>query len=240
MRLFIYGSCVSRDMVSIAKPEGVELAAYVARSSAASAFGAQPIKDLWSGRLNSSFQQRMVHTDLAKELPKALVTVNYDILLHDAIDERFNIFRFSDGRVCTLSRELLTAGFCVRSERGRLVHSGSETFFDLWQAGWSQFAELLKSTGTIGKLRINATRLASSAPAHSSFPAQHSPERIRAANKFLEALYARMLVDIAPSQLLLVEEKEIVAAADHRWGLSPFHYRNAFYEALAGTLLKSV
>jgi hypothetical protein len=214
------------------------LVGHYARSSIASAFGESVVKDLWSDSLASDFQKRMVKADLQKTLPATLSQSAYDILLYDAIDERLHLFQFSDGSLCTILPELQAAGFDFRSAGGRVIQSGSEAFFKLWELGWIRFVRLLESLNRLSKLRINVVRWATRPPSGSSFSAQHTNESILAANTFLERLYSRMRDDIEVQQFLTFPEELMRAASVHRGGIGPFHYVDEYYHA-AGRALQS-
>lgn len=236
LRLFIFGSCVSRDVLSIAGPPGVFLVDYFARSSIASAFSETMVKDRWSESLSSAFQRRMVKADLQKTLPAKLSNSEYDLLLYDAIDERLRLFQFHDGSLCTISGELQAARFDFRSAGGRVIQSGSEEFFKLWELGWSRFINFLASLGRLARLRINVVHWASAPPPGQTFSLQHTEESIAAADRFLNRLYERMRQDIDDQQFLTFPEHLMLAAGGHRWGVGPFHYIDEYYHAAASAI----
>ena len=57
-RVFIYGSCASRDAFELDIDGQFEVIDYYARSSIASAFSDKPGQDFYSDKLKSRFQQR--------------------------------------------------------------------------------------------------------------------------------------------------------------------------------------
>lgn len=60
-------------------------------------------------------------------------------MIIDFIDERFDLFKFSDGAICTISPELIRSGFNKETEKGKVIKSGSEEHFKLWNKGWKEF-----------------------------------------------------------------------------------------------------
>ena len=110
-RVFIYGSCVSRDPFDL--PSSLTLVNYFARTSLASAFRKPPTE--WEpeeilGRLNSNFQRRMVETDLRKTLGQHISDTDFDLLVLDFVDERMSTIEFK-GSTITQSSELMSACF---------------------------------------------------------------------------------------------------------------------------------
>lgn len=90
MRLFIYGSCVSRDMLEYQQAE-VTLVKYIARSSLAAQLSVPFKNEAILDRLPSKFQREMLQVDMEKTLFKQLQQSDFDVLLLDFIDERFSI-----------------------------------------------------------------------------------------------------------------------------------------------------
>ena len=91
MRVLIFGSCVSRDAFDFVTDGSVSIVDYYARSSFASAFHPDPVEDRFSADLASSFQRRQVRRDFSKTFPHAVRTSNFDLLLVDFTDERFQL-----------------------------------------------------------------------------------------------------------------------------------------------------
>lgn len=107
MRLFIYGSCVSRDALEF-QQDGPELVKYVARTSLAVQQSAPKVLTSLLERIPSPFQREMMMIDMQKSLFQLLESEQYDVLLLDFIDERFGIAQFEDDARFTLSADLPT------------------------------------------------------------------------------------------------------------------------------------
>ena len=103
-----------------------------------------------------------------------------------------------------------------------------------WEAAWVQLVAELDAVGARDRLRINRVRWATEFDGPgATFIDFHSPERIQRSNDFLERAYLRMERDLAPDQFLRYADHELLAAAEHQWGIAPFHYTPAFYRRFA-------
>lgn len=238
VRILICGSCVSRDILN-GEVNGVELSKYFARSSFASAFSKLPCQDSYSSNLESDFQRRTVAADFSKELPRYLKDGYFDLILVDFIDERFDLFIYNDGGICTVSNELISAGFNPKSEGGQVIKSGSDEFFHLWEYGWKRFINIADDLRFRHKIRINKVFWASMTTTGKGFKT-YSNEYIQASNDNLSRLYNRVANDIWPWQFITANPKHLIADEDHRWGISPFHYIQVYYNNTLSELINSI
>ena len=233
VRVLILGSCVSRDVLDYHATEkrDLKLVDYYARSSMASlaAIPFQMPLPACLNKIKSAFQLRMVQRDMQKTFFEDLKTAEFDILLLDLIDERFNLWLDSLGTICTLSSELVQTGFLSQHSAGREIVSGSEEFWKLWETGWSIFVGNLATLGLINRLRINKVFWCPSTQRGRDFSSFYSRNRIATANELLERMYRRIERDIPQRQLLTFDQNQLQAADSHKWGISPFHYVNEYY-----------
>lgn len=234
-RIFVFGSCVSRDVLNFGN-DRCQLVDYFARSSLASAFHERATEDPYSERLASAFQRRIVAADFSKQLAGRLTAADFDTLLVDFIDERFDLFCFDDGAVCTLSGELLSTGFLKGNPVGRVVKSGSDEFFALWVTGWDRFWTRLGSLGLRDRVRLNRVFWATETVDGGDFSPAYRKERIDAANGLLARLYAHVTAHLSPHQFLKFPASAFRGGVTHRWGTSPFHYADEYYRLALGQL----
>lgn len=209
-------------------PQEVQLVDYFARCSLAS-LGSEPLRrqvDLT--RLESPFQQRMVRRDHDKTLLSQLGRLEYDVLLLDLIDERFDVHVGPDGGF-TLTSEMRRVDPRAGRWPGQTLKSGSADFLALWRAGWERLRDTLQASHRLGRMRVNAVRWAERTAAGADFGNQHPPAQIAAANEALEAMYEIVARDLAPEQMLRFDDALLLGADAHRWGCSPFHYVDAYY-----------
>lgn len=226
-RIFILGSCVSRDAFEAAGA-GLVLAGYLARTSLASAFGEQaapePLRRQARG-LQSSFQRRMVATDLGKEAGQILRAGGFDHLLLDLIDERFPLVRIGGSdrspTLVTLSAEL--ASLCRPG--GRRVDPGTPLHWAQWCKGVGRLLEHVPPE----RIVLNPARWATRSTRGELLQGQ---DEIRKANGILDRMYDHLMGRLGIRAITYAGG--FLADPDHKWGLAPFHYPTEIYiEAMA-------
>lgn len=219
----------------VAPPTAVQLVDYFARCSLASLASAPLRRRVDLDRLDSPFQQRMVRRDHTKALLGQLARLDYDILLLDLIDERFDVHVGPDGGF-TLTSEMRRVDPRAARWPGQTLKSGSPEFMALWRTGWERLRDTLREAGRLERVRVNAVRWAECTGSGTDFGAAHPPEQIAAANATLASMYELIAGDLAPGQLLQFDDAVLRGADEHRWGRSPFHYVDAYYLDLLGRL----
>jgi hypothetical protein len=231
MRVMILGSCVTRDAFERQdRPWAIELDEYFARSTLASAMDQRHFAGVDLANIASPFQRRMVEFDLADGFAKALGEHEYDLLVYDLIDERFDVVQNSEGALATRSSEFSSSGYDVSADR--VVRTGTQAAFDLWERGWTDLVERLAGLGRLDDLRINRAYWATEVEGGGEFPAVFTPDRITAANQYLDRLYERAAQDVGREAFFEFSAHELLAASEHRWGISPFHYTDAYNQRL--------
>ena len=236
MRVAIFGSCVSRDAFDFVTTDNLVVAEYYARSSFASAFSASKIDDGFSSSIRSTFQRRQVRQDLMKTFMTALPEMNFDVLLVDFTDERFPLYELVDGRVVTVSAELRGTAF-PRGLRGEFVQPFSVRHFSLWERGWRNFVQLLSQHDQLHKVRVNCARWSKRTQRGEGFQDPYTNEYIDAANNYFEKLYRKAEADIKTSAFYRYGNLQFEGNDEHKWGMAPFHYTDAYYHALLEQLI---
>lgn len=236
MKFVIFGSCVTRDVFEFVDKSACVLVRYFARSSLGSAYAEGKIESVDVSRIASAFQRGVVCADLNKEFRGFLGSCDFDCLIYDPIDERFDLLLLEGEGLCTLSNELkqVYEGKCEAS--GRRLKSGSEEFFVRWEKGWSALIAQLDGIGKRAALRINKVFWAERTAASDDFRPSYDATGITRANEFLGRIYSRMLRDIPQEQFFEFSQELMVGASEHKWGKSPFHYVAAYYSSLASRL----
>lgn len=241
--LFIYGSCVSRDIFNLEESRSFKISDYFARSSMASLCSA-PYKNTEAlNRIQSAFRRRMVANDFSKDL---LATIDKlesaDLILIDLIDERFDLVALPTGEMITHSNELAESGLLAEGgvEGYRVIPQGSVERRELWLQGMHRFLGLLKDLNKLDAVLVNKVYWASSfeLDTQSVFPVARG--EIDKANEDLDWMYGAMERVLDRSQFLNFDNALLTADEFHRWGVSPFHYCEMYYrEALAQIVKKS-
>ncbi|RKR18683.1 DUF6270 domain-containing protein [Arthrobacter oryzae] len=219
-RVFIWGSCVSRDPFELETT--VDLVDYRARASLGSAFADRPLG--WETQVDidslaSPFQRRMVTTDVTKTLAGDLRNTDFDVLVLDFIDERMSTVEFG-GSVVTDSPELAATGFAADAERKR----------EPWTAeGWAQrragVSALLRVVDP-SRIIVNRVYWATKDDAGQEFA---QGLWIAKNNAFLGQLYA--IFEAVPGiRFIDYPESLRIADSDHKWGRQPYHFIPALNE----------
>lgn len=227
MKLLILGTCVSRDALEYVSDGSIELSDYYARSSLAS-LNAVPFSDhipRCISDIPSAFGRRVVERDLTKHFFREALVEKTDIVLVDLIDERFDLWvDDTTGRCCTLSDEIVRAGFAQEYKRGRTVRSGGAEFWDRWCEGWKRFLSYATEMGLRRNIAINKVFWGERTAAGRKFNWGVADN-----NTLLGRMYDYIARDLAQTQFLEYSPELLVGDDNHRWGVSPFHYVPELY-----------
>lgn len=149
MKVAIFGSCVSRDLVEYMP--NTEVAVYVARQSVTSHLSPHGTDNVDLDSLSSQFQLRMVRGDLSGNGIASICeqASDIDLVLIDLTDERRGYWLFPDGTRMTNSLEAESCGATAEAEKhgARLVQFGSDEHFDQWRRGFDELVWALKQSG---------------------------------------------------------------------------------------------
>jgi hypothetical protein len=241
IRVLIYGSCVSRDILAYRSPlqSKFQLIDYYSRSSLASLTATPFVVPLSANvdSIASPFQKKMVERDMLKTFFDDIGVLQFDVLLMDLIDERFNLWVGENDQVCTISAELSQSGF-VTENHGRVELSGSEAFWKRWESGWHIFVKNISRFNVLSRLIINKVFWSTAIEDGSSFQGAFSLKHIRDANEMLERMYQRIEEDVPTLKIINFPKHCLMAAEKHKWGVSPFHYVESYYEFAQRELIK--
>ncbi|MEW1978949.1 DUF6270 domain-containing protein [Kocuria palustris] len=225
-RAFIYGSCVTRDAFQL---EGLpELGAYFARSPILSAFGAR-VASMPAGMdiqsIPSRFQQTMVRRDVQKSLPAALRALDEEIVIIDLIDERISVAEFEGGCIA-YSTEAKKAGLTTR---GAVLRSPTDPdFMERWRPAAQRLAEALGGRPVILNKAFWAVADDAGAPLEGDF-------RVAANNAVLQQMYQH-LESVLSCTTIDYPDSLLIAAGEHKWGRSPFHFIPVFYDHFVSSM----
>ena len=232
-RVFIYGSCVSRDTFEHLDPEQFELVEYVARQSVLSAT-TRPVEMLPPPTLESRFQQRMVNGDFTSNLRPLLSqrAGEIDVLLVDLTDERLGVYLLPDGTVVTRTVELIESGAEQSLPQGaRHVAFGTQQHFEYWSGAIRALGDTIRNT-----LPQVAVAILDIPWAEWSENGQQTPDSFGVGAARANPVF-RSYVDVATQALgahiVALDPSEVMSGPHHPWGEAPFHYaENVYLEAV--------
>lgn len=228
-RVFIYGSCVSRDTFEHLDPDQFELVQYVARQSALSAY-TRPVTLVEPPTMESPFQQRMVAGDYASSLQTAIpeAASRTDLVLVDLVDERLGAYVLPDGSVVTRSTELIQSGAEQQLPAGsQHLPFGGDQHFQYWSQGIAAVGELIRHhmpRAAVVLLDLPwAARSETGSPTPDSFGVTAAE-----ANPTFRA-YAQVAAQALGAEVISLRPEEVASSPDHPWGDAPFHYSEDVY-----------
>lgn len=239
--LSIYGSCVSRDILTIANDTKFDLKAYVARQSVISAV-APKIPDGTIPLQNSSaFQLRMVESDLRKDAFEILKANQSDYLLLDFIDERFPLLSLFGSHITASSEFYESAPKKYRSVtklekslRDGLLYLGD----DCVEAAVKEFCTKLREIYAPEQIIVHCALMVDQYRSSSGQLKPFDPAKIHAnhrINAVMETMYSR-IQSYLPGVHVIREVDGMAADENHKWGLAAMHYQPEYYARVLARL----
>lgn len=222
IKIFILGSCVSRDPFEFSEAGDFEIVDYVARTSIAS-LGAQPFVDeKILENIESNWQRQMVFCDMNKSTYSKLAEKEFDILLIDLIDERFGL-AIDGSSIHTVSTEYKKALYSPNNYK--FIKSIDEHKFRCWEKGLEKLVIFIKENGYEDKVVINKLYwTVQGEPLQNTLEERYGYQYIDNVNANLDRMYARFKEKIPGSRFLEYSNLDIKVDVNHKWGLEPFHY----------------
>lgn len=226
-RVFILGSCVSRDPFELPQDHKPEIVKYLARTSLA-AQAIDPFADDDAvSMIESNFQRNMVLADMEKTVLKDIAALSFDALIVDFIDDRFPILMYG-GRGATLSDEYMEGRAKATSPELRpeeVIDAKSSIKMQWWEEGFARLLAVMERNHPQSPIIINRVYWADRTIDGDPLPSWIG--NAREENEYLDSLYARC--SKAPAVRFIDYPNMFLADPGHVWGLSPFHYPQDVY-----------
>ncbi|MGP5362230.1 DUF6270 domain-containing protein [Brachybacterium tyrofermentans] len=222
-RVFIYGSCVTRDAEPWFGEYGFEMARYVARQSLISAFHKAKIAEYDLSPVESAFQRRMIKGDVASNLRSEIQGSEPDLVVWDICDERAGVKKAKSGGLVTsitnhVRRRIHPGPF------GKIIPFGADAHFAMWQMALGKFLVSLDQCGLADKLVLNATPWA--LQDESGLDLGEVPRLFNAnSERYISE------AETAGVHVARIAPEAAVARSDHKWGPAPFHFVDETYRA---------
>jgi hypothetical protein len=228
IKIFILGSCVTRDIFRVV--DKCQVVDYYARTTLCSLMS-QPleIKDI---NLVSEFQRKMIRRDFEKTFFEDTKKADFDFLIVDLIDERFNILQCGKSLI-TKSSEFVNSGLETLYDFVK-IYKGTNEFNDAWKRDAQLFSNKLQSIVPVEKIIIHEAYWAKQYTVDGKLKEYPNQNSIDCNNKILLEYY-QTLKQFIPAKV--VKNKEFIGDAKHMWGLTPFHYTQDYYEEIYNQII---
>lgn len=228
MRVFIYGSCVTRDSEPWFSEFGLKMIGYVARQSLVSAFRPADVSEYKLEKISSSFQRRMAKGDIQGHLRFQIRDSKPDVVFWDICDERLGVKKAPSGGMITHSRDHVGEGIHP-GPFGPIMKFGEDEHFLLWERGLDQLLSEFSRNGLSGSLYLNATPWAVVDESGLDHEGQAGVAEAfnRAAERYLTLAEHRGVHVVR-----LPAEAAISRSNGHQWGPAPFHYTDTTYRRM--------
>jgi hypothetical protein len=157
-------------------------------------------------------------------------------LLIDLIDERFDVVVNGSGATATRSNEFLLATLPTAEPITATLRAESQERFDAWTQAVRLFRDAVDQYGVTPKVVLHKAWWANQRQdgrAMVKFPQQ----RIERANAALVQMYAVFESAFPECRVVEAGGQHLLAATEHKWGESPFHYVDEYYEDVMTQLL---
>ncbi|MEQ7803170.1 DUF6270 domain-containing protein [Priestia aryabhattai] len=230
------GSCVTRDALEFTENSQYSLEMYFARSSLISLYSTKVKIKRADIQLASNFQKKMVYYDLIKHFPRYIKENEADYLLIDFIDERMEVLE-RNGSYVTRSNEFVHSNVNeqIQYEESELT---KEEINELWKKSALQLIEDLKS-------RFNPEQIIlHKALWRYSYIDKDGEEQtfkehywIKRNNDKIDGYYKFFQENFPGIQVIYLND-QYHADESNKWGLSPFHYEEKYYQAFIEQLNK--
>lgn len=232
--VFLYGSCVSRDLQEMASAVFYRRA-YVARQSLISAT-TPPYVFSGESTLDSAWQHRMVLGDLESNLLTRLAEdgPRSDLVVWDLTDERLGVQPLGDGSYGTITPDSLRSGILdAFKAHGEPVPFGTFEHRKLWTQGLGRFVSLLDALGLRERIFVLAPQWAGLDDEGHELAREGGLSPEEWAGAF--APYVRELEE-AEIPVLALPTSLRRTHAGHRWGKAPYHYVDEAYRHWAASI----
>jgi hypothetical protein len=229
MRIYIWGSCVTRDSLEV-REHSLDLVRYTARTSWISQASMPVPYEPDLGDTLSQFGRRLVLEDLHKKVVDQIAEAAPDVVVLDLIDDRLSLFRQGASWVTY-------SDYCQASPFGKKIraeHDQASRFLEpgrvgLFESAVRAIAPRLMALAPRTKFVLHEAPYAVKAASGDGFPAERVKDS-QASNAVQSQLFDILAAAFGPRLERLTPPGELVLGdPNQRWGLAPFHYVSEYY-----------
>jgi acetyltransferase-like isoleucine patch superfamily enzyme len=237
-RVFVYGSLVGREVFERLDPGQFVLSQFVARQSILSGYS-RPVTLLPPPPLESRFQQRMIRGDFESDLQNVLAASaeETDLVLLDLNDECLGAFLLPDGSVITRTPDLVSSGTEQHLPEGsHYLALGDQLHFEYWSTAVEWLGDLLRRY--VPRARVVLIDIPW---AERTDDGQLTPPIFGMsawdANAALRP-YVEQAARALAAEVVTLPAHQVAAASSSPWGVSPIHYGEPVWQAVATSVTK--
>ena len=253
IKIDIFGSCVSRDVLEYQSTKDLEVNNYIARQSLISAVS-KPVRiDEEELNIESPFQKRMVLHDFRKDAFRILRENKGDYLMIDLIDERFPLACIDNSYV-TYSNELSLSGYiqtphiisCTRKQYTgllKLIFRKEKWFIE--QNNLDEFIKMFCDNiiDIYGEsIIIHHVYLQNQFINNQNQLRYFDDNSIgynNRVNGYYKYLYQKLKEWIPHAYNIALSDKYF-ADEKHKWGLAPMHFEIHYYEKVIEKMMSYI
>ena len=235
--IVILGSCVTRDIFRLF-PGHFNVVAYFARTSIISLMSDPLLIKESDINLDSAFQRRLILYDFNKLFFPVIKKADFDCLMIDFIDERFDLLKY-DNCYVTRSPEMVNSKLETKFNF-ELIKRNVPRTHELWEESCDSFIYELKKSISLERIILHKAFWAEKYCDNNVIRdfSQQQLEGIRKNNIILERYHSFFQSRLQGISILELGKGSFVADKDHQWGLSPFHYEENYYLESKNQILK--
>jgi len=234
MKIFIAGSCVTRDAFTPDTKEDFEIVNYYARYSLARlnypAITLDMSDTVFEKKVPSPFQRKILKNEFSNNLIESINEADFDYLVIDCVDERFGLIEFSKSVYLTNSDEFKKSKL-IDSKAAIKIPPHSTDFFTYYRKGLEKVISVVGAE----KIIINNVFWTNKLDNGDSIS---SLERVSYCNDMVNNLYKIASEYIPEKQFVNYPSDIFIGDSQHKWGKSPFHYTKEVYIYLQDYLLR--
>jgi hypothetical protein len=233
----ILGSCVTRDAFNFDN-KSFDIKAYFARTSIISLTSTSLDIDESKITLSSPFQIKCIIHDLKKDFFKIIENKAINYVIIDLIDERFNLLKINES-IITKSNELQSSNLLNHLDFKEIKRD--ENLDYLWKesakAFFNRLTEIIPPSNIIIHKALWKSKYYDQNGKIEEFTKQLG--EINQQNSILCSYYQYIEEHFTDFNIIDMTQENLLCTVNHRWGLSPYHYEEKYYNVFLDKLNKS-
>ncbi|AIL32290.1 hypothetical protein IX83_02235 [Basilea psittacipulmonis DSM 24701] len=226
MNILLLGSHVTERAFAIDKTNLFNLTGCFVDTSIATIFHSSSIDNTHKEQLESFFQEKNTDLVLLEKFKECLSNKDFDYVVIDFIDNRFNIFEFNDKSKVLLSDERDIVSFIKRNEKnGKIIEKLSDEWFEEWKLGCIEFIKLVAKFNALDKIILNKIYW----PSISSDKNTYDHNFVVKVNSFLDRQYNFFEDFLKKENIIRYHDEQFLIDSKYTSNVEPFCYTDELY-----------